>query len=54
MEILGTHFALTLGSWRLRFVLSIEETEETRVPTRTGPHHLTVVKDPGNARGARR
>ena len=28
MQILGTNFSLTLGSWRLRFVLALEEWEE--------------------------
>ena len=27
MEILGTNFTLSLGSWRLRFVLAIEEAD---------------------------
>lgn len=27
MEIMGTHFSLTLGAWRLRFSLAIEDTD---------------------------
>ncbi len=54
MEILGTHFALTLGGWRLRFVLSIEETEAVHPQARTASHHLAVVKESNEARGAQR
>lgn len=27
MEIMGTHFAINLGAWRLRFSLAIEDTD---------------------------
>ncbi len=27
MELMGTHFSLTLGAWRLRFSLAIEDTD---------------------------
>ncbi len=27
MEIMGTHFSLTLGAWRLRFSLAVEDTD---------------------------
>lgn len=43
MEILGTNFVLTLGAWRLRFVLAVEDADP---PLSSGrlrpPHHLTV------------
>lgn len=28
MELFGTNFALSLGAWRLRFVLALEEVED--------------------------
>jgi hypothetical protein len=44
MEIMGTSFVLSLGSWRLRFVLAIEDADEQ--PTRTAtPHRLRVVPE---------
>ncbi len=54
MEILGTQFSLTLGTWRLRLVLAIEETEGPRTCERTDAHHLAVIKYPSNARSAGR
>ncbi len=27
MELIGTHFCLNIGSWRLRFALAIEDAE---------------------------
>jgi hypothetical protein len=33
VEILGTHFCLTLGAWRLRFSLAIEDSEAQHVQT---------------------
>ncbi len=50
MEILGTQFALTLGSWRLRFVLALEETEEARTGIRVPSHHLAVMKESDSSR----
>jgi len=54
MEILGTNFTLTLGGWRLRLVLSIEETEAVSPQGRTASHHLAVIKESNEARGAQR
>ena len=27
MELMGTHFSLTIGAWRLRFSFAIEDTD---------------------------
>lgn len=43
MEILGTSFTLSLGSWRLRFVLAIEEADSQPATKVTPPHRLRVV-----------
>ncbi|MDQ2679791.1 MAG: hypothetical protein M3Y21_02045 [Candidatus Eremiobacteraeota bacterium] len=43
MEFFGTKLTITLGSWRLRFVLALEETEEIvdqQIMSR--PHHVSV------------
>jgi hypothetical protein len=45
MEIIGTNFILSLGSWRLRFVLAIEETDERPKERTRVPHRLRVVPE---------
>jgi hypothetical protein len=45
MEILGTHFSLSLGSWRLRFVLAIEETDDRPAEKTRPPHRLRVIPE---------
>jgi len=45
MEILGTNFTLSLGAWRLRFVLAIEDTDEQPVPKPRTPHRMRVVPE---------
>lgn len=45
MEIIGTNFTLSLGSWRLRFVLAIEDNEETPKEKLRPPHRLRVVPE---------
>jgi hypothetical protein len=46
MEIMGTSFTISLGLWRLRFVLAIEENEEERPKERARPpHRLRVVPE---------
>ncbi|MBV9332905.1 MAG: hypothetical protein JO146_02775 [Candidatus Eremiobacteraeota bacterium] len=45
MEIIGTNFSLALGSWRLRFVLALEETDERPKERIKPPHRLRVVPE---------
>jgi hypothetical protein len=45
VEIIGTNFTLSLGSWRLRFVLAIEDNEETPKEKLRPPHRLRVVPE---------
>jgi hypothetical protein len=45
MQILGTNFTLTLGSWRLRFVLALEEYDEAAKEKVAPPHRLRVVRE---------
>ena len=42
MEILGTNFSITLGSWRLRFCFAVEDVDEP-VPVKTRPPHRVRV-----------
>ena len=43
MEFIGTNFAITLGAWRLRFNLVLEEVEERVTPAKFVPHKMRVV-----------
>ncbi len=45
VEIIGTHFTLALGVWRLRFVLAIEENDESPKEKLRPPHRLRVVPE---------
>jgi hypothetical protein len=45
MEILGTNFTLSLGAWRLRFVLAIEDTDAPTAPRPQVPHRMRVVPE---------
>ena len=45
MEIMGTNFTISLGVWRLRFVLAIEENEERSKERVRPPHRLRVVPE---------
>ena len=45
MEIFGTNFSLTLGAWRLRFVLAIEDTDAAHAAKARPPHRMRVVPE---------
>jgi hypothetical protein len=45
VEIIGTNFSLSLGVWRLRFVLAIEEIEDGPKERLRTPHRLRVVPE---------
>jgi hypothetical protein len=45
MEILGTNFAITLGSWRLRLVIAVEDVDAPQPAKPKVPHRLRVVPD---------
>ncbi len=53
MEILGTNFAITLGSWRLRFCLAVEDVDEPAPPKRQTPHRIRVIEEAPHARRRR-
>jgi hypothetical protein len=44
MEILGTNFVLSLGAWRLRFVLAIEDAD-SEPARKVAPHRMRVVPE---------
>ncbi|HEY1656582.1 MAG TPA: hypothetical protein VGF86_15875 [Candidatus Tumulicola sp.] len=45
MEILGTNFVLSLGAWRLRFVLAIEDSDAAPAGKVPPPHRMRVVPE---------
>jgi hypothetical protein len=45
VEIIGTNFTLSLGAWRLRFILAIEENEEPPKEKIRPPHRLRVIPE---------
>jgi len=46
--LLGTNFTITLGVWRLRFVLALEDVEERPpAPAPERPHHVTLKQFTG-------
>jgi hypothetical protein len=45
VEIIGTNFCLSLGAWRLRFVLALEERDDRPQEKVRPPHRLRVVPE---------
>jgi hypothetical protein len=45
VEIIGTNFTLSLGVWRLRFVLAIEENDERPKEKVAPPHKLRIIPE---------
>ena len=45
MEIFGTTFSLSLGAWRLRLVLALEDTDSQPVQKVRTPHRLRIVPE---------
>jgi hypothetical protein len=46
MEFFGAKFSVALGSWKLRFVLMLEESEESFPPqpaAQRAPHHVGAM-----------
>jgi hypothetical protein len=45
VEIIGTSFTISLGAWRLRFVLAVEDSDEQPKERTRVPHRLRVVPE---------
>jgi hypothetical protein len=45
MEILGTNFSITLGSWRLRFNFAVEDIDTPMQMKEPPPHRIRIVED---------
>lgn len=54
MDLFGAKFCIALGAWKLRFVLMLEDDEDT-APAQSAyrtPHHVTA-RMPSDARARR-
>jgi hypothetical protein len=49
MEIMGSNFTITLGSWRLRIGFAIEDVDAP-ADVKDSPHHVRVVRDDAYSR----
>jgi hypothetical protein len=45
VEFIGTNFILTLGAWRLRFVLALEDNDDRPSERVRPPHRLRVIPE---------
>ncbi len=45
MEILGTNFSITLGSWRLCFRIAVEDIDAPMPMKARVPHKMRVVSE---------
>lgn len=45
MEILGTNFSLTLGSWRLCLRFAVEDVDAPEASSRQTPHRIRIVEE---------
>lgn len=53
MEILGTNFSITLGSWRLCFRVAVEDVDAPAAAPRQTPHRIRIVDESYERRGNR-
>ncbi len=52
MEILGTNFSITLGSWRLCFRLAVEDVDAPAPAPHPTPHRIRIVEEAYDRRRA--
>lgn len=45
MEIFGTNFNITLGSWRLRFCVALEDVDVPAPAKAKPPHRVRIVPE---------
>jgi hypothetical protein len=50
MEIFGTNLSLIMGSWRIRFVFAIEDTDTPLTPKARIPHKMRLIPEDEYAR----
>jgi hypothetical protein len=49
MEIIGSNFSITLGSWRLRIGFALEDIDAPQPVPAKAPHRVRVVSDDEHA-----
>ncbi|HUN28840.1 MAG TPA: hypothetical protein VMV65_03460 [Alphaproteobacteria bacterium] len=45
MEIIGTNFSITVGSWRIRFGFAVEDVDVPPQPKEASPHHVRIISE---------
>ncbi|HTV94255.1 MAG TPA: hypothetical protein VMG98_16250 [Verrucomicrobiae bacterium] len=50
MEIIGTNFSITLGSWRLRLGFAVEDIDTAPQAKDVPPHHVRIVTEDAYSR----
>jgi hypothetical protein len=50
MEIFGTNFSITLGSWRVRFGFAVEDIDTPPQVRDAPPHHVRIVAEDAYSR----
>jgi hypothetical protein len=45
MEIIGTNFSITLGSWRLRFDFAVEDIDVMPQSKEPPPHRIRIISE---------
>jgi len=50
MEILGTTFSITLGSWRVRFDFHVDDVDVPPRVAQQPPHHVRVFPEDAYSR----
>ncbi|HTX56422.1 MAG TPA: hypothetical protein VMD47_04885 [Candidatus Acidoferrales bacterium] len=45
MEIMGSNFSITLGSWRVRFGFTVEDVDVPQEAKESPPHHVRIVTE---------
>ncbi|MDQ2663518.1 MAG: hypothetical protein M3Y18_05725 [Candidatus Eremiobacteraeota bacterium] len=50
MDLFGTKFTLTIGTWRFRFVMMLEDTIEEQAPPARTPHHVRAMRNAQHVR----
>ena len=50
MEIIGTNFSITLGSWRLRLGFTIEDVDMPAQAKEPPPHRVRIIPEDAYSR----
>ena len=45
MELFGTNFSITLGSWKLRFCVALEDIDTPQPAKAATPHRIRIMPE---------